>query len=124
MMLRAVRGAITVDENTQEDILQGVQALLVAILKANHISQEDVVSAIFSMTQDLNAVFPAAGARLLGWSDIPLFGCVEVDVPGSLSRCIRVLIHYETQAERSQVQHIYLRDAEALRPDLTGGEPL
>jgi len=115
MRLRAIRGAIQVEANTPEAIASGVHELLPAILKANEIKSEDVISVILTCTPDLNAAFPAAFAREIGFGAVPLLCAVEMDVPGSLPLVIRVLLHAELG---SPANHIYLRGATALRKDL------
>lgn len=117
--VRAIRGAITVEANDRAAILQATGELLGAIMGANDLDTEDIVSAIFTMTADLDAVFPAEAARDIGWNQVPLLCTREIDVPGSLPRCIRVMVHVETARSRDRIQHVYLRDAVRLRPDLT-----
>jgi len=120
MQVRAIRGAITVPENTKDAILEGTRELLHEILNRNNIKQDDIISIIFSMTNDLNAVFPAVAARELGLTDVPLMCSNELDVPGSLKSCIRVLLHLNTDKANSEMKHVYLRNAVVLRPDLAG----
>jgi chorismate mutase len=117
--VRAIRGAITVESNTREAILQATGELLGAIMGANEFTPSDIVSAIFTMTADLDAVFPAEAARDIGWNLVPLLCTREIDVPGSLASCIRVMVHVETPRSRAAIQHVYLREAVRLRPDLT-----
>lgn len=114
---RGLRGATTVAANTREDILEGTRELLEQLVAANQIEVEDVASVIFSTTRDLNAEYPAVAARQLGWLDVALFCCHEMDVEGSLQRCIRVLIHWNTTRRQNELRHVYLRDAVSLRPD-------
>jgi chorismate mutase len=116
---RALRGAITIEENSAEEILQATGELLVKIVQENDISVEDMVSIFFTLTPDLNAVFPAVAARSLGWNQVPLLCCSEVQVPGSLPRCIRVLMHINTDKKQMDLKHIYLRKAVDLRQDLS-----
>jgi chorismate mutase len=115
--VRAIRGAITVDSNTPEGIAEATRELLDEIRHRNDLSIGDVVSVMFTMTADLNADFPARAARLAGW-DVPLLDMIEVDVPGSLRRCLRVLIHVDRSGP---VRAAYLRGARVLRPDLEDG---
>ena len=115
---RALRGAITVEENTAEKIIPATRELLKQMIQANQIATEDLVSIIFTLTHDLNAVFPAEAARSLGWKDLPLLCCQEIAVPGSLPRCIRVLIHFNSKKKAEALKHVYLRKAVNLRPDL------
>jgi chorismate mutase len=113
-----VRGATTVEHNTREEILRGTQQLLALMLRQNQIEHEDVASAIFTTTPDLNAEFPALAARQLGWLDVPLLCTHEISVPGSLARCVRILIHWNTSKRLEEIHHVYIRDAARLRPDL------
>lgn len=119
MLLFGIRGATTVSANTAEQILEETQKLLEAILTANGLidNTANLVSIIFTTTPDLNAEFPAKAARLIGLSHVPLLGCVEVNVPHGLQRCIRLLIHAYLPKD-SKVKHIYLNEAVKLRPDL------
>lgn len=114
---RGVRGAITVDENTADAILTATRELLNAIIEANQIESEDIGSAYFTTTADLNAEFPAVAARQLGWYDVPLICSHEMAVPHSLPKVVRVLIMWNTTRSQHEIQHIYLRDAQQLRPD-------
>lgn len=118
MLVRAIRGAITVPENTKEAILEGTRNLLAEIINSNEIKTSDLISIIFTMTGDLNAVFPAVAAREMGLNDVPLMCSNEIDVPGSLRSCVRVLIHINTDKANSEIKHIYLKGAAVLRPDL------
>lgn len=118
-VVRGIRGAINVAENSASEILIATRELLMEMAKANHVKLEDVASTFFTLTPDLNAVFPAAAARELGWTDVPLFCAVEVDVPGALAFCIRVLMLVNTELGQPEVKHIYLREARSLRVDLT-----
>ncbi|MEN6312980.1 MAG: chorismate mutase [Clostridiaceae bacterium] len=117
-MVRAVRGATTVNENNRNEILEKTGELLNIIVEKNAISREDIISVIFSVTSDLNAVFPAVAARNMGWTDIALMCTNEMDVPGSLRRCIRVMLNFNTKKSNSELKYIYLHEAEKLRPDL------
>ncbi len=116
--MKAIRGATQISENSEAAISSGVQELLVAILKANSLTTEDVISVLLTSTSDLTAAFPAAGAREVGFGQIPLLGSVELDVPGALPRVIRVMLYVETELERSQINHIYLHAAANLRRDI------
>src|SRR5215213_2738894 len=118
MRCRGVRGATTAEANTREEILTATRQLLALMIRVNGIKPEEVGSAIFSLTRDLDAEFPALAARQLGWLDVPLLCTYEVDVPGSLRRCIRVLIHWNTDKSQAEIRHVYVKDAERLRPDL------
>ena len=115
---RGVRGATTVAANTREEILSATRQLVALMVRRNNIDRKDVASAIFTTTPDLDAEFPALAARQLGWIDVPLLCGHEMTIPGSLPRCIRVLVHWNTELTQSEIQHIYIRDAVKLRPDL------
>ena len=121
MLCRGIRGAIAVDSNTSEAILDATAELLRAMIEANSIRREDVASAIFTTTADLNAEFPALAARCLGWDDVALLCGQEMGVPGSLAMCVRILLHVNTEKRADQIAHVYLRGAQALRPDLKFG---
>jgi chorismate mutase len=118
MSCRGVRGATTADANTREAILAATRQLLALMIRLNGIEPEDVASAIFSSTRDLNAEFPALAARQLGWLDVPLLCTHEIDVPGSLPKCVRVLVNWNTEKAQSDIRHVYIKDAVRLRPDL------
>lgn len=118
LLCRGVRGATTVETNTAEAILEGTGELLRLMIEANAIEQERVASVLFTTTMDLNAAFPAVAARDLGWTDIALLNAHEMAVPGALPRCIRILLHLNTDRTAKEIRHIYLRDARKLRPDL------
>jgi chorismate mutase len=115
---RGVRGATTVDHNTRDELLKATQQLLALMIRHNGIEHEDVASAVFTTTADLNAEFPALAARQLGWLDVPLLCTHEISVPGSLARCVRILIHWNTSKTLDEIHHVYIRDAAKLRPDL------
>ena len=119
--LRGIRGATTVDVNTQEAILEATHELLSAIIEANDVQQDDVASIFFSTTPDLNAEFPAVAARQMGWSNVALMCAHEMPVPGSLPMCLRILMHVNTSKAQQDMQFIYLKGARALRPDLASG---
>ena len=118
MSCRGIRGAITVETNTPEAILAATRELLERIVVVNGLRVEDLVSVIFTATPDLNAVYPAPAARDIGWVNVPLLCIQEMDVVGSLRRCIRVLVHWNTDLPNERVRHVYLGDAQALRIDL------
>jgi len=117
MHCRGIRGATTVEENTAEAILAATRELLVCIVEANGLEVEDVASAIFTATPDLTAAFPAQAAREMGWHNVALLDAQEIPVPGSLERCIRVLVHWNTEKSAAEIRHVYLRGARKLRPD-------
>lgn len=117
-MVRGIRGATTVDRNDPEEIREATQELLQMMLTENQLCTEDLVSAIFTVTSDLNADFPASSARGIGWQLVPLLCATEIPVPGSLSHCIRVLLHVNTTRSQREIRHIFLRNAVFLRKDL------
>ena len=119
--VRAVRGAITVEADAPDGIRQATRELLAEILARNALGPDDVVSALFTMTEDLSSEFPARAARELGWHDVPLLCMRELAVAGALPRCIRVLLHVETDRRRDEIRHVYLAGARSLRPDLPAG---
>ena len=119
VVCRGVRGATTVEQDDREEILRATRELLALVIHLNGIHTEDVASAIFTTTPDLAAAFPATAARQLGWLDVPLMCSHEIDVPGALGQCIRVLIHWNTATPQHDIQHVYLKEAQALRPDKT-----
>ncbi|MGV3483088.1 MAG: chorismate mutase [Planctomycetaceae bacterium] len=121
---RGVRGAITVDADTRDEILKATRQLLALMIRRNEIESTDVASVIFTVTHDITAEFPALAARQLGWIDVPLLCGYEVSVPGSLPRCIRILVHWNTTKPQSEILHTYMRAATALRPDLTKLPPV
>src|SRR5688572_28511699 len=119
MKCRGVRGATTIAANTREEILTATRQLLALMIRRNGIESHDVASALFSTTPDIDAEFPALAARQLGWLDVPLLCSHEMAVPGSLPLCIRVMIHWNTDKPQNEIEHIYVRDANRLRPDLS-----
>ena len=120
MATRGVRGATTVEANTREAILEAARELLTAMLEANEFDVEDVASAFFTTTSDLNAEFPALAARELGWTDVALLCGHEMNVPGALPMCLRILVHINTDKPAHDIRHVYLHGATVLRPDLQG----
>lgn len=124
MACRGVRGATTVFHNDREEILSATRQLLALMVRRNGIDKQDVASAIFTTTVDLDAEFPALAARQLGWLDVPLLCGHELSVPGSLPHCIRVLVHWNTDRAQCEIEHIYIRDAVRLRPDLSKLPPV
>ncbi len=117
MPCRGVRGATTADANTSEAILKATRELLALMIRRNGIAAADVASAVFSTTPDLDAEFPALAARQLGWLDVALMCVHELDVPGSLRRCVRVLLHWNTDKPAGELVHVYIKEAAGLRPD-------
>ncbi|MCA0985782.1 chorismate mutase [Guptibacillus algicola] len=118
-MLRGIRGATTVENNEKDEILQATEELLLQMIEQNNVNPEYVTSIQFTMTNDLNAVFPAEAVRSLkGWMHVPLLCSSEIAVEGALPSCIRVLMTVNTEINQDQIQHIYLEKAVSLRPDL------
>lgn len=123
MSVRGVRGATVADANQAEEISRATRDLLESVLRANPgLKKEDIASVFFTMTADLDADYPASAARELGWVDVPLMCSREIAVPGGLPRCIRVLLHWNTQLLQEQIRHVYLGEAASLRPDLNKEE--
>lgn len=119
--LRGIRGATTVERDDAELVKAATAELLRALLEANGLAPADIVSVLFSATADIRSAFPAAAARDLGWTDVPLFCCQEMAVDGALPLCIRVLVHARTARPAHGIHHLYLRGARVLRPDLVEG---
>ena len=124
MTCRGVRGATTVQENSRDAILQATRQMLALMIRRNEINACDIASAIFTVTHDVNAEFPALAARQLGWLEVPLLCGYDIEVPGSLSKCIRVLIHWNTSKTQKEMHHVYIHDAVRLRPDLSKLPPV
>jgi chorismate mutase len=120
-VLRGIRGATTVTEDTADAILEATEELVREIARANSLVPENVASALFTVTPDLHAEFPAAAARRMGWTMVPLLNFTEIGVPGRLEHCIRVLVHVNTARTQIEMVHVYLREAVKLRPDLAAG---
>ncbi len=118
MGIRGVRGATQVKENSVAEIGQAVAELLSKMLEENHVDTSDLISIIFTATADLTADFPAVAARSIGLGDVPLLCAVEIDVPESLSRVVRILMHLNSEKSLSEIKHIYLNGASVLRKDL------
>jgi len=114
---RGIRGAVTVAENKKEDILSATKGLLEKIVKVNGVDLDDVTCILFTTTSDLNAAFPAAAARQLGWTRIPLLCGHEMNVPGSLPKCLRVLVLFNTDKKNEELLHVYLGGAVTLRDE-------
>lgn len=117
--MRAVRGATTVERDDGALVVSATRELLAALIERNAIADDQVISAIFTVTPDITSEFPARAARELGWVDVPLLCAMEIPTARGLTRCIRVLLHIETELPRSALRHVYLRDAKELRPDLS-----
>ncbi len=118
-VFRGIRGAITVERNEAAEIAAATRELIETIIKENSLDPEDIASAIFTVTSDLDAGFPATAVREMGWRYIPLLCANEINVPGSLGRCIRVLIHVNTEKSQKEIKHVYLKGAVVLREDLS-----
>ncbi|MFD2371763.1 chorismate mutase [Brevibacillus sp. GCM10020057] len=122
MGMRGIRGAITVEADTREEIVSSTKWLLEEMVSRNEVAPEDIASIIITTTDDLTATFPAQAARLLegdGWQYVPLMCAREIPVPGSLPLCVRVMMHVNTEKKARDIHHVFLRDAVKLRPDLT-----
>ena len=119
MICRGVRGATTAEQTDRESVLVATRELLATMIRLNGIDRTDVASAIFTTTTDITSVFPATAARQLGWLDVPLMCGHEMTVEGSLQKCIRIMLHWNTDKAQDQIQHIYLHGAKVLRPDKT-----
>jgi chorismate mutase len=124
MRCHGVRGATTAEANTGEEILRATRQLLALMIRQNGIQEADVASAIFTTTPDLDAEFPALAARQLGWFEVALMCLHELDVPGSLRRCIRILVHWNTDKPAAEIVHVYIKGAAHLRPDLSRLPPV
>jgi len=118
MKVRAIRGAITIPENSPKEIVSGTAELLREMIARNEIKENDIVSVIFTATEDLTAEFPAAAARELGFKYVPLLCTKELSVPEGIPQCIRILMHFYTEKEPRELRHVYLRGAKHLRTDL------
>lgn len=117
--MRGIRGAITVEANQEAAVRDATRRLLGEIVRANDVESDEIAAIIFTATPDLNAAFPAEAARQLGWQAVPLMSAIEMNVPGALPRCIRVLMLWNTPRAQGEIVHVYLDGAETLRPDLT-----
>ena len=117
LVCRGIRGATTIENNTPEEILKGTRELWALMIRFNGIKPEDVSSAIFTTTVDLNAAFPALAARQLQWTDVALMCGHELDVPGSLRKCIRILVNWNTTKTAAEIRHVYIKGASKLRPE-------
>lgn len=119
VVCRGVRGATTVTANSREAILTATRQMLALMVRRNEMVTTDIASAIFTVTKDLSAEFPALAARQLGWLEVPLLCGYEIEVPNSLTMCVRVLVHWNTPRSQADVQHVYIHEAVRLRPDLS-----
>lgn len=117
-LVRGLRGATTCPDDTPEAIRDATQELLRMMMERNELEHDDVISLLFTTSPDLHSAFPAAGARGIGFGDVPLICASEIDVPGAMARCVRILMHVYTVKSRTELHHVYLREARALRDDL------
>lgn len=124
IVCRGVRGATTVESNTKEAILKATRQLLALMIRMNGLQPADIASAVFTLTKDLNAEFPALAARQMGWIEVPMLCSYELEVPGSLPKCVRILVHWNTERSQSEIHHVYIHDAVSLRPDLSKLPPV
>lgn len=122
MKVHGIRGAVQVEANTPEAILDAARRLITEMVGANGVEPDDVAAVIFTCTSDLDATFPAEAARALGWDRVPLLCSREMDVPGSMPRVLRVLMLVNTTLTQDEVVHVYLGEAERLRPDLRSAQ--
>jgi len=118
MFFRGIRGAITADGDDVAAIARATKRLLTEMTRRNAIEVDEIASILFTVTADLRAGFPALAAREMGWVWVPMLHACEIDVPGSLGRCIRVLMHVNTTKQPAEIEHVYLDGATVLRPDL------
>ena len=118
MPVRAIRGAVQVDANQREDIIEATAELVAEVMTRNDLVTDDVISVLFTATPDLTAEFPALAARKIGFHDVPLLCATEIDMPSAMPRVVRLLMHIETPRPRNEVRHVYLRGAAALRLDI------
>ncbi len=118
MTVRAIRGAIQVDADERDAILEGTAELVTAVMTRNDLTPDDVISVLFTVTSDLTAEFPALAARKLGFHAVPLMCATEIPVKHAMPRVVRLMAHVETDRARAQIQHVYLRGAIALRQDI------
>ncbi|NLW90638.1 MAG: chorismate mutase [Syntrophomonadaceae bacterium] len=118
MLVRGIRGATTIKTDTVEEVLQATRELLEQICNDNDLKTEDIASALFTVTADIRSAFPAAAARSMGWDKVPLLCFQEIEVHNALPRCIRVLVHVNTEKSQEEIRHVYMKDAQSLRTDL------
>lgn len=121
--VRGLRGATTVLENSQDEIMDATEELLNEMIAANDIESQDIAAVFFTLTRDLDAEFPAVAAReRLGWNLVPLINAIEVARPGSMPKCIRIMLLLNTDKSQEDIRHIYLREAVVLRADITDAQ--
>lgn len=118
--VRALRGATRLDVDTREQVTERVQALVLAMLESNGVDRDDLISVIFTATEDVHSMFPAEAARGLGLGDVPLLCARELDIDGKPALCVRVLMHLTTEKARHELQPVYLQGTDVLRDDLAG----
>jgi chorismate mutase len=116
--VRALRGATTVDVDTPEQVTERVTTLLKEMFARNDVDHDDLISILFTATEDISSIFPATAARTIGLGDVPLMCAREIPVPGSMAMCVRVMAHLESEKSRSELHHVYLEQAKSLRDDL------
>ncbi|ADB32295.1 chorismate mutase [Kribbella flavida DSM 17836] len=122
MAVRAIRGATQLEADEREHLLERTAELVRAVLEANDLGAEELISILFTVTPDLHSEFPAVAGRQIGLTDVPLMCMQEIDVPHALPRVVRMMVHAESPRSRDKIQHVYLHGAVALRPDLTGAQ--
>jgi chorismate mutase len=118
LMVRGLRGATTVDEDTVDQVTQRSQELMQCIMVRNELTEDDIISVLFTATADVHSIFPATAIREIGFGAVPLLCAAEIAVPGSMPRCIRVLLHVHTTKSKDEIHHVYLHGAQGLRDDL------
>ena len=118
MPVRALRGATTIDDDTPEQVQARVKALMATLFERNDLAADDVISIVVTGTPDLHSFHPATAVRGFGLADVPILGAQELEIEGSLERCVRVLVHVETERARRELRHVFLERATVLRPDL------
>ena len=120
LMVRGLRGATTVDEDSVEQVTQRSQELILRLMERNDLAEDDIVSVLFTATADVTSIFPATAIREIGFGAVPLLCAAEIAVPGAMPLCIRVLLHVHTTKTRDEIHHVYLHGAQGLRDDLPG----
>ena len=118
LMVRGLRGATTVEADTVEQVTQRSQELMRRIMERNELVEDDIISAVFTVTGDISSIFPATAIREIGFGAVPLLCAAEIPVPGAMPLCIRALLHVYTARSREEMHHVYLHGAHALRDDL------
>ncbi len=117
MTVRGIRGATTVNSNTKDNIIEETMILINRMISINHVEQDDIASIFFSVTRDLDSTFPATAARELNLTYTPLLCLNEINIPGSIEKCIRILMHINTKLKQKEIKHVYLNEAVSLRPE-------